>query len=167
MLRVSRFLFTMSLIVCGQLTTAQPATYENGVLSIPQGAALVDGVPTYYNDIQLVSDIEGNFSVVAAEQRNLVAVDAVSVNIAESLPVQVSITVSGNKSIPCVELQTPAIFRNGTVFTVALAETVLGPAQSCIFVLDPFETTIVLDVAGLPSDDYSVNVNGVVAGFSL
>ena len=167
MVRVSQFLFVLSIGIYGQQTAAQPATYENSVLSIPQGAALVNGVPTYYNDIQLISYIEGNFTVVAAEQRNLVAVDTVVVNIAESLPVQVSISVSGNKSIPCVELQTPAIFRNGTVFTVALAETVLGPAESCIFVLDPFETTIVLDVTGLSSDDYSVSVNGVVAEFSL
>ena len=167
MIKISQSLFFLSLGISGQLALAQPATYENSVLSIPQGAALVDGVPTYYNDIQLVSDIEGNFTVTAAEKRSLVAVDTVIANVAQPLPLQVSVTVTGNKSIPCVELQAPAIFRNGTVFTIALAETVLGPAESCIAVLDPFETAIVLDVEGLPSDDYSVNVNGIEAEFSL
>ncbi len=167
MIKISQSLFFLCLGIYGQLAAAQPATYENSVLSIPQGAALVDGVPTYYNDIQLVSDIEGNFTVTAAEKRNLVAVDSVVVNVAESLPVQVSVTVAGNKSIPCVNLQTPAIFRNQTEFTIALAETVLGPAESCIAVLEPFETTIALDVEGLASDDYTVKVNGVIAEFSL
>ena len=151
----------------GAMAAAQPATFENSVLSIPQGAALVDGEPRYYNDIQLVSDIEGNFTLLAAQQRQLVAVDSVVVNIAESLPVQVSVTVTGNKSIPCVELQTPAIFQDGAVFKIALAETVLGPAESCISVLDPFETTINLDVADLESGNYAVNVNGVQTAFSL
>tara|TARA_R110002073_G_scaffold252228_2_gene414806 strand:+ start:299 stop:802 length:504 start_codon:yes stop_codon:yes gene_type:complete len=167
MVRISQYLFIFSLGMSGHLAIAQPATYEDNVFNIPQGAALVNGVPTYYNNIQFVSDIEGNFTLIAAEQRNLVAVETVVVNIAESLPLQVSITVSGNKSIPCVELQAPAIFRNGTVFTIALAETVLGPAETCIAVLDPFETTIELNVAGLSSGNYSVSVNGIEAEFAL
>ena len=89
------------------------------------------------------------------------------VNIAESLPVQVSLFVTGNKSVPCVNLQTPAIFRDGSSFTIALAETSLGPAESCIAVLDPFETTIPLDITGLNSGTYTVNVNGVESSFSL
>lgn len=153
--------------IVSQHVSAQPATFENSVLNIPQGAALVNGEPTYYNDIQLISDIEGNFTLLAAQQSNLVLVNSVVVNVAEPLPVQVSITVTGNKSIPCVNLQTPAIFRDKFTFTVALAETTLGPAESCIAVLDPFETNIALDVTGLDSGAYTVSVNGIETGFSL
>ena len=167
MTNLSKFLFLTGIAAAGQLASAQPATYENFVLSIPQGAALVDGEPTYYSDIRLESTIEGNFALTAADKNNLVTVDSVVANVAESLPVQVSLTVAGAKSIPCVDLQPAAIFRNGFAFTVVLAETLLGPAESCIFIIDPFETTITLDVEGLDAGTYTVNVNGVEASFEL
>ena len=167
MSKLSMRLFILCLGTNGQYVAAQPATFENSILNIPQGAAIVNGELAYYNDIQLVSDIEGNFTLLAAQQSNLVAVDSVVVNIAESVPVQVSLTVTGNKSIPCVELQTPAIIRNEFIFTVALAQTKPDPTEDCIAVLDPFETNIPLDVTGLDSGTYTVIVNGVGASFSL
>lgn len=167
MFKLSKSLVILIAGIASQLVAAQPATFENSTLTIPQGAALVNGEATYYNDIQLISDIEGNLTLIAAQQRTLVAVESVVVSIAESLPVQVSLTVSGNKSIPCVELQTPAIFSSDSGFTVVLAETVLGPAETCIAVLDPFETTIPLDVSDLSSGTYTVTVNGVETSFSL
>lgn len=167
MLKISKYLFILCSSIVSQLVAAQPAIFENSILNIPQGAAIVNGEPAYYNDIQLLSDSEGNFTLLAAQQSNLVSVDSVVVDIAESFPVQVSLTVTGNKSIPCVDLQTPAIFRNESTFTIALAETALGPAETCIAVLDPFETHIALDVAGLDSGIYTVSVNGVEVSFSL
>lgn len=168
MFKLPQYLIILILGLVGQLVAAQPATFENGVLTIPQGAAKVNGELTYYNDIQLVADIEGNFTALAAQPRALVSVDSVVVNIAEaSPPVQVSLIVTGNKSIPCVELQTPAIFRNESIFTVVLAVTALGPGEACVAVLDPFETNIVLDVSGLDSGDYTVSVNGIETSFSL
>lgn len=167
MFKHSKYLIILALVIVSPLASAQPATFESSVLSIPQGAAKVGDQVTYYNNIQLISDIEGNFTLVAAEQRTLVAVDSVTVNIAESLPVQVSLTVSGNKSVPCVDLQAPAIFSDETSFTVVLAETSLGPAETCIAVIDPFETTISLDVSGLEAGTYTVSVNGVETSFSL
>jgi len=167
MLKLSKYLPSVCLGIVSQLVIAQPAIFENSILKIPKGAAIVDGEPTYYNDIQLASDIEGNFTLLAAQQSNLVSVVSVVVNILESFPVQVVLTVTGNKSNPCVELQTPAIFRDESTFTVALAETTLGPAETCIAVLDPFETNIVLDVRGLDSGSYAASVNGIEASFSL
>jgi hypothetical protein len=64
-------------------------------------------------------------------------------------------------------LQTPAISRKGFAFTIVLAETQMGPAETCIALLDPFETRIPLEVKDLDSGNYSVNVNGVVASFNL
>ncbi len=161
------YLFMVHLGLIVQPLVAQPAIFNNSILSIPQGAAIVNGEPSYYNNIQLISDIEGNFTLLAAQQSNLVSVDTVVVTVLQSFPVQVSVIVAGNKSVPCVQLQTPAVVRNGSVFTVILAETTLGPAESCIAVLDPFETSIPLDVAGLAAGSYKVSVNGVEAEFSL
>lgn len=167
MSKLSKYLFILCLGSASQLGAAQPALFENSILNIPQGAAIVNGEPAYYNDIQLVSDVEGNFTLLAAQRSSLVSVDSVVANILESLPVQVSLTVTGNKSVPCVELQTPAVFRLLSTFTVALAETTLGPAETCIAVLDPFETNIPLDVTGLDSGTYTVIVNGLEASFTL
>ena len=85
----------------------------------------------------------------------------------ESFPVQVSATVSGNKSVPCVNLLPAAVSRKDSVFTVVMAETVLGPAETCIAVLEPFETSVSLDVLGLSAGTYTVIVNGVSAEFTL
>ncbi|MFT7207663.1 MAG: hypothetical protein ACI9JU_002427, partial [Pseudohongiellaceae bacterium] len=65
-------MFIVFIGINSQLVTAQPALFENGVLTIPLGAAIVNGEPTYYNDIQLISDIKGNFSLLAAQRSNLV-----------------------------------------------------------------------------------------------
>lgn len=169
MLKPTQYLVLLVLGLCSAnpLGIAQPATFENNVLSIPQVATLINDEALYYNDIQLAADSEGNFTLLAAQQSTLVSVENVLVSVAESLPVQVSLSVKGNKSVPCVDLQTPAIFRNEFTFTVALAETNLGPAESCIAVLDPFETTIPLDITDLNSGIYTVNVNGVESSFSL
>ncbi|MDA9783766.1 hypothetical protein N9C14_02795 [Gammaproteobacteria bacterium] len=112
-------------------------------------------------------DTNGNFTVLEAEPSPLVFVDSVTVIMTKSLPPQVSIVVRGNKSVPCVELPNPAIFRDGFSFTVALAETKMGPAETCIAIIEPFETHIRLDTVGLESGLYTVNVNGKEEGFSL
>ena len=168
MLKLSKYLFIVFIGINSQLVAAQPALFENSVLTFSTSAAIVNGKPTYYNDIQLISDIEGNFSLLAAQRSNLVSVDSVSllINITQPIPDQVSFAVTGHKSIPCVELQAPAVFQDEFTFTVALAETTLGPAESCIAVLDPFETIITLPIQGLASGTYSVTVNGIESSFS-
>jgi len=149
------------------LLAAQPAIYQNQVLSIPQGAVLGDGEPVYFENIELVSDAQGRFTVADAEQRPLVSISELSISIMESLPMQVSVNVSGNKSVPCVELLTPAVAATNGGFTVTLAESVLGPAETCIAVIEPFETTVSLPVSGLAAGTYTVNVNGMTTEFTL
>jgi hypothetical protein len=168
MLKLSKYLFIVFIGINSQLVAAQPALFENSVLTFSTSAAIVNGKPTYYNDIQLISDIEGNFSLLAAQRSNLVSVNSVSllINITQPIPDQVNFAVTGHKSIPCVELQAPAVFQDEFTFTVALAETTLGPAESCIAVLDPFETIITLPIQGLASGTYSVTVNGIESSFS-
>ena len=162
-----RHLLTAFIMLISPVSVAQPATYQDEVFSVPQGAILDADNPAYYNGIQLDYSGDGRFQLVAAQAANLVTVESLSVNIMESFPVQVSVTVNGNKSVPCVDLQTPAIGRQDKLFIIVLAETTLGPAESCIAIIDPFETTISLPVTGLPAETYTVRVNGVDIQFSL
>jgi hypothetical protein len=152
---------------CWQVASAQTAIYQDGVLTIPNIAVVEDSGGTYYSDIRLQLEPNGDFKLTAAQQQNLVAVDSVVANVMESLPVQVSVTVNGNKSVPCVRLLEPAVARKDSKFIVTLAESVLGPAESCIAIIDPFETTISLDVKGLSAGTYDVEVNGVKTSFLL
>ncbi|NKB34421.1 MAG: hypothetical protein GKR91_15120 [Pseudomonadales bacterium] len=162
-----RYFISFILLVNLHTLQAQPAIYMENMLTVPQGAVLDADNPAYYNDIQFNNTGGGNFQLVTAQTANLVSVDTVVINIMESFPVQVSLTVTGNKSVPCVESQTPAIGRQDNLFIVVLAETTLGPAESCIAVLDPFETTFSLDVVGLTAGTYAVSVNGTEAEFTL
>lgn len=159
------FIFVVSL--AAQMAGAQPATFSDGTLLLPQAALIDESNPVYYLDVQLADNGDGTLSVVGGEQQNLVLVDTVDILIMESFPVQVSASVSGNLSVPCVELLPAAVARKENVFTVVLAESVLGPAESCIAVLEPFTESVSLDVLGLSAGTYTVVVNGVEAEFTL
>jgi len=69
--------------------------------------------------------------------------------------------------VPCTKLLEPAVFVESGGFTIALAESKLGIAETCIAVIDPFETSIVLDISDLASGSYFVSVNGVAGEFTL
>ena len=85
----------------------------------------------------------------------------------ESFPLQVSLSVSGFLSVPCVELLGPAVSYTEGLFQVVLAESTMGPAETCIAVIEPFETRVPLEVAGLPAGTYTVDVNGQQAEFTF
>ncbi len=164
---MKNLLVVVAVSLTAQTGVAQPATFVDDVLAIPQ-AVLIDGADSiYYADVQLTDNGDGTLTVTAGEQQNLVQVDSVEVLIMESFPVQVSVAVSGNKSVPCVEFLPAAVARQDNLFTVVLAESVLGPEESCIAIIDPFETSVSLDVLGLAAGTYTVQVNGVQAEFTL
>ena len=161
-------LFAVSLsTVFAPQVLAQPAMLRDNTLTIPQAASLDGDSPVYYANVQLNANSDGSLTAIGGEQQNLMAVDTVQIMLMESFPVQVSATVSGNKSVPCVNLLPAAVSRKDSVFTVVMAETVLGPAETCIAVLEPFETSVSLDVLGLSAGTYTVVVNGVSAEFTL
>lgn len=162
-----KYLFTITAMAITGSINAQPAIFSDGVLTVPQAAVLKEDGIDYYSDVQLLAGSDGRFEVLAAQQQPLVTVDDIVINVMESFPVQVSVTVSGNKSVPCVNLLEPAITRQNNSFVIALAESTLGPAETCIAVIDPFETTIDLEVQGLAAGTYTVDVNGVNAEFTL
>ncbi|MFT4860955.1 MAG: hypothetical protein ACI95C_000153 [Pseudohongiellaceae bacterium] len=161
------FLSLIISLLALQIANAQTAIYQDGVLSVPNVAVIEASGAKYYSDVQLRLEPDGNFKLMTSQPHSLVAVDSVSVNITGALAIQVSITVSGNKSVPCVRLLEPGIARNESSFVVALAESTLGPAETCIAMIDPFETTISLNVSGLSAGTYNVDVNGVKTSFEL
>lgn len=147
---------------------AQTAIFKDGILSIPHAAVMKSDGVDYFSNVQLQADNDGGFKLVAAQQQNLVDIESIVVNVMESFPVaQVSVVVTGNKSLPCTKLLEPGMLLDNGTFTIALAESTLGPAETCIAIIDPFETTIDLDVRGLAAGSYSVVVNGTTADFTL
>ena len=159
---MEKLLLGLLFFVMSQLAVAQPATFQDNVFTIPQGAVIDNDNPSFFTDIQLSHEGSGNFKLTDAKTNNLVTIDTVQIAILESFPAQVNVNVTGNKSVPCVELLSPAISRKDSLFIVVLAETLLGPEASCIAMIDPFETSFPLDVSGFTAGTYTVRVNGTV-----
>lgn len=157
-----------SLLFAGGLPAlADPAIYTNGTMTIPEGAVVSPEGNAYFTDIALEQDAEGHLAITSATSNSLVYVDAIDVQVMESFPLQVNVAVDGNLSVPCVELLSPAVSYADNTFTVVLAESNLGPAETCITMLEPFSTTVPLDLFGLEAGTYTVTVNGVEGEFTL
>jgi hypothetical protein len=158
----------LSLLAVSTGSLAQTPVYQDGILSIPAGALLNASGQYYYKDIQLQADAAGRLKVLAASPRPLAYVDSVTPSVTETQDSrQVTLRIAGNKSVPCVALEPVAISRKADTFTLLVAETVQGPAESCIAVLAPFEITVPLDVSGLAAGSYKVVVNDEQTTFVL
>ena len=94
------------------------------------------------------------------------SVESIEIIMLESFPVQVSVTATGYLPDPCTEISGTEQTREGD--TIYLKIVTSRPADvMCIQVLEPFEETYPLDVAGLPAGTYTVDVNGVTDTFTL
>jgi hypothetical protein len=148
--------------------SAAPAIYRDNVMTIDAGALIQGNNRHYYGDIELQADASGKLMVKSATRLPLVYVDSVIADVVEAdAERSVTLTIAGNKSVPCVALKDAAVSYKDKVFTVLLAETVMGPAESCIAVLDPFEVEVPLDIHALDSGTYTVEVNGDSSSFVL
>ena len=147
--------------------TTQPAIYRDGALSVDNGAVILSSGNVYYTNIELTMETDGKLVATAAEELPLVPIETVDVSLSGELLVQASLSISGNKSVPCVSLMPPAISFRDNHFEVVLAESKLGPEESCIAVIEPFTTSVDLDTTGLTAGEYSISVNGVDASFTL
>ena len=134
---------------------------------IPEGMVVTGDNSIYYTDIRLTYGGDGAFVITSADAMPKVQVDSIDLLVMESFPLQVTVAISGFKSVPCTELLEPAVSYSDNTFTVVIAETVLGPAETCIAVTDPFEISVPLEVLDLPAGTYTVDVNGVTGEFSF
>jgi len=154
-------LIVYTLLVPGQSLAAEPAVLRDGILTIPEAVVLESQPGSYYRNVTLEQDANGKLQVIAAEPANLAMVDSVDVE------VSVTVEVSGNKSVPCVDLQTPAVSREGNVFTVILAETPIPDGVNCATVLEPFTSSVTLHQGNLEPGTYTVRVNGTEMSFTV
>ena len=162
---MKKFVLTCCLVVLTTIANADPAVFRKGEMTIPEGLVITGDSSAYYTDIRLAYDGNGTLVIAGADAMPKVLVETIDILIMESFPLQVSVAVNGIKSVPCTTLLSPAVSYADNTFTVVLAETVLGPAESCIAITDPFETTVALNVLDLPAGTYTVDVNGVTAVF--
>jgi hypothetical protein len=169
-MKVRTLLAGISVCLLGISTAmADPAVYRDDKLIIPSAVLINATTSQYYSDVVLTTDAAGKLQIVSASPRPLVAsVDSVIPVVTENDDLRtVKLTIAGNKSVPCVALEEVAVSRKDAVFTLVVAESVMGPAQTCIAVLDPFEVTVPLDVSALPAGTYAAVVNGKEVSFVL
>ncbi len=93
-------------------------------------------------------------------------VENVTVQILESYPPQVVAVLRGYLPDPCVSISEVRQVRESTTFRIRITTQRRSDAR-CQTVIEPFEKSVPLDVAGLPAGTYNVRVNNLVAPFTL
>jgi inhibitor of cysteine peptidase len=95
-------------------------------------------------------------------------VESISINILESMPVQVNVVVQGHLPDGCTQINTIHSRFDAERETFNPTLTTTRPAEAmCTAALVPFEETIALPVEGLEAGPYTVDVNGVTDTFTL
>ena len=93
-------------------------------------------------------------------------VESLDVQIMESFPVQVSVTLTGYLPDGCTEIYEINAPRDGQTFTIEVV-TRRPVDLACTMAIVPFEETVSLDVAGLPAGEYTVVKGEFSATFTL
>jgi hypothetical protein len=147
---------------------AAPAVYQDELLTINEAVVIRDNDDSiYFKNVRFQPNANGTWSFLGGTQRPLVGIEEITVVSEATVPATVEVTVDGYKSVPCVELEPLGMSRSGDTFHVVIAETVQGPAESCIAMIDPFTLTFELDTFGLEAGAYKLNVNGMETEFDL
>jgi inhibitor of cysteine peptidase len=95
-------------------------------------------------------------------------VEDAEVQILESFPVQVHLSVSGYLPDGCTEIDEGNITQERDDFNYTVNIGTKRPADAiCTQAIVPYEINVPLDVYGIDKGNYTVDVNGVRAGFEL
>lgn len=148
---------------------AEMPVYHDGLLLLDEVVTLRGDKPRYYRNVELETAPNGNLQIVQFFSRSLAVVDEIDVTVFQSEGLQASVHASGLLSIACVALEAPAVSREGSVFTVVLAETVMPQGSVCMPIVaeTPFDVLIPLPLAGLAAGEYQVRVNNLVTSFVI
>jgi hypothetical protein len=93
-------------------------------------------------------------------------IESIQINMMESFPIQVSVTVEGMLNDGCTSIDQITTQREGSTFQTTI--TTSRPMDTlCTEALVPFEDTFPLEVEGLEAGTYTVDVNGVRDTFTL
>ena len=96
-----------------------------------------------------------------------VYVDSMQINIMESFPLQVSVTVNGNFPDGCTSIVgSKAEVVDNSTFVLSIF-TERPEDMMCTMALVPFAETIILDVYGLPAGTYLVKGFGLETSFTF
>ncbi len=155
------------LVALASQAHAEPAVYQDQLLTINEAVVIRDDESIYFKNVRFEPNANGTWRFIGATQRPLAGIEEITVVSEATVPATVEVTVDGYKSVPCVELEPLGMSRSGDTFHVVIAETEMGPAESCIAMIDPFTLTFELDTFGLEAGAYKLNVNGQETEFDL
>lgn len=93
-----------------------------------------------------------------------VYIDSADLLIAESFPVQISLHIVGNLPTPCHEFNAEIAQpdEQNRIYVTVWSEA--DPAAMCAQVLQPFEESVSIPMAGAADGTYSVWLNGELVG---
>lgn len=94
-------------------------------------------------------------------------VESLSVEILESLPIQVTVTLTGYLPDGCTEIVAVKSTREGQTFRVEVVTRRQTGDVACTMAIIPFEEHLSLDVAGLPAGEYIVKYADLSEKFIL
>lgn len=148
------------LISCAQSSASDTATPPEGVpgeqgpsAPVSSGASTAEpSTPVRPDETEIIS--------------GKATVESIQINIMESFPVQVSVTVKGTLNDGCTSIDQITTVREGSTYRTTI--TTSRPVEAlCTEALVPFEETFPLEVAGLKAGTYTVVVNDVRDTFNL
>lgn len=140
-------------------------TFDNNVLMIPVVNTLEEAGK--YEHIQFKLAEDGRWDLIRFVEPKQATVETISINILESFPVQVHVTVMGYLPNGCFGLGETHVVNDGNQFNIVINMNELQTLVACAQALVPFEITVPVDVYGLQAGTYHVNVNGVTESFEL
>lgn len=93
-----------------------------------------------------------------------VYIDAANLLMLESFPIQLRLALAGNLPTPCHQLGYEIAAVNAEHQIHVRVYSTADPALSCVQVLQPFDETISIPLAGLQEGSYEVWLNGELLG---
>ena len=112
----------------------------------------------------VIGDQEGPAS--SGYEGSRVYLNSMEINLMESFPVQVSVTLAGDLPDGCTTIQSIESSLEDQVFTI-IFRTHRPAGQMCTEALVPFEETVSLEVYGLPAGEYTVVAGDLMDTFTL
>ncbi|MBP8001188.1 MAG: hypothetical protein KA314_01475 [Chloroflexi bacterium] len=157
--RLYRFVFLPGLLLLALLVAC-----GGGGGNEPNAAATTDPDTPVRSDEP--TPTQNNLPPGGAVITGTASVHSVDLLLLESFPLQMTASVKGDLPDGCTTIGAITQTRTENIITLNVATT--RPADMvCTQALVPFTQNIGVDIYGLPAGDYTVQVNGVVAAFTL
>ena len=83
-------------------------------------------------------------------------IESMGLNIMESFPIQISVSLSGYLPNGCIKIEQISVLRDEEIFYIKIITKNPSSDVSCTTAIVPFVETVTLDVRGLPAGEYTV-----------